>query len=157
MAVLKGLEFSSSHRRFCGDVVSPWVTEHWANHGATREHYQHLRSVFSASCPTTTESTELGWNTCILELPYSRKQKKTPCLYTALLTQCFFTLFANWYVISINAKITCKTGNNKNIDRFLSLAKQVGLCTCPEWCVTTGYDWGARNLVVSINHMIMKK
>ena len=32
MAAPKGLEFSSSTLALCGDVVSPWVTEHWANH-----------------------------------------------------------------------------------------------------------------------------
>ena len=37
MAAPKGLEFSRSPCRFCGDVVSPWVTEHWANLGATRD------------------------------------------------------------------------------------------------------------------------
>jgi hypothetical protein len=67
---------SSSPHRFWGDIGSPRVTEHWANHCATREHYQPLHSVFSAGCPTTIKSTELDWNTCILLLPYSRKQKR---------------------------------------------------------------------------------
>ena len=76
-AAPKGLKFPSSTCRFCGDVVSPSVTEHWANHGTTRKHYQPQRSVFSAGCPTTTESAELGWKkTCILELSYSRKQNR---------------------------------------------------------------------------------
>jgi hypothetical protein len=51
-----------------------------ANDGATREHYQPLRSIFSPGSPTTTESTELG------------------CLYADLLNQLlyiFFTLFEN--------------------------------------------------------------
>ena len=114
------LEFSSSTLRFGSDVVSAWVTEYWANHCATREHYQPLRSVFSAfsaGCRTT-ESTELGWNTCILELPYSRKQKRDHVCMEALLTQWFFYILfykvCNWYVTRINAKITCKTGNNNN-------------------------------------------
>ena len=95
MAAPTGLEFSISTRRFGGDVVSPWVTKHWANHRATNHHHR-----------------KQGWNTCILELFYSRKQKKRPSLYAALLTQWFkfFILFANWYVTRINARITFKTG-----------------------------------------------
>ena len=69
MAAPKGLQLSSSPFRFCCYVVSAWVTEHWGNRGATREHYQPLPSAYSAGCPTTTESTEQDWNTCILELP----------------------------------------------------------------------------------------
>ena len=102
MASPKGLEFSSSPRGFC--VVSPWVTEHWANHGATREHYQPVSSVFSADCPTTTESTALVWNTYIL-----KKAKKRPCFYAVLLINSiifFGTWFSNWYVTHSNAKIT---------------------------------------------------
>ena len=78
MAAPKGLEFSSSPSRFCGDVVSPW--DEWQKTEPITAQLENITnlyfSVFSAGCPTTTVSTELGWNTCILELPYSRKQKK---------------------------------------------------------------------------------
>jgi hypothetical protein len=113
MATPKGLDISSSTHRFCGDVVSPWVTEHWANHSTTREHYPRLRSVFYAGCPTTTESTKhLHFGAALL-----KKGKKRPCFYATLLTQCFvysLTLFANWYVSRINFKI-CKKSYKKNL------------------------------------------
>ena len=90
-----------------------------------------LFSVFSAGflLALSTESTELGWNGCILELPYSRKQKKRPCLYAALLTQwciLFLTLFANWYVTTINANrkagLCCM---------YMSTARKTENSSCP--------------------------
>jgi hypothetical protein len=164
MAAPRVLEFSSSPCRFCDDVVSPWVTEHWANHGATREHYQPLTYVFSTSCPTTTESTELDWNTCILELPYSRKQNNSPCSYAALLTQWLFCLIiclhclqiSMWHVI--NAKICKKqVGLKTGGARLLDLPRNTHSCNhCQRWLQHVSTQ-GCKYLCKQDMHFIFNK
>jgi hypothetical protein len=118
----KGLNFWALPCRFCTDVVSPWVTDHWANYwanyGATREHYQPLRSVFSAGCPTTDRKHWARLKHLYFGAALLKKAKKRLFVCGFINSKIFFTsfaLFANWYVTRINAKITCKTGNNCNV------------------------------------------
>uniref|UniRef100_A0A8C8M369 SMB domain-containing protein n=1 Tax=Oncorhynchus tshawytscha TaxID=74940 RepID=A0A8C8M369_ONCTS len=128
----------------------------------------HNAPYFLLACHTTTESTELGRNACSLELPFSRKQKKTPfallqtntrshthtySLSSSLSSSSSFLLSLSRSPLSVllshilpnfsvikSVSLSLLSGQRWTCSRFRCGEERLanGLCSCSDDCVKAG-------------------